>query len=187
AHAYEGKRLNYPNDAAVKSDGSVWFTDPPYGINAATQKEQPKNFVFRFDPRTGALKAVVDDFDMPNGLCFSPDETKLYIADSGKPRHIRVFDVQPDATLAGGTVFCEIDNGLPDGIRADTQGRLYSTAADGVQIFSPEGRLIAKILVPEAAANCCFGGPGGHTLFVTAQTSVYAIHLMSTGAPQSSL
>lgn len=186
AHAFEGKRLNSPNDAVVKSDGSVWFTDPPYGINAA-QKEQSRNFVFRFEPKTGGLKPVVDDFDMPNGLCFSPDEAKLYIADSGEPRHLRVFDVRSDGTLTGGGVFCEIDAGVPDGIRADTKGRVYSTAGDGVQIFAPDGRLIGKILVPEAAANCCFGGPGHHTLFITAQTSLYAIHLMSTGASQPTL
>lgn len=176
-----GKKFNSPNDAVVKTDGSVWFTDPDYGLGN-NPKEQPGNFVYRFDPKTRKATPVVKDFDKPNGLCFSPDEKKLYIADSGKPRHIRVFDVQKDGTLANGKVFCEIDKGGPDGIRCDSKGRIWSSAGDGVQIFAPDGSLIGKILTPETPANLCFGGPKGKTLFITARTSLYSIEVAVTGA-----
>jgi gluconolactonase len=181
AETFNGKKLNSPNDAIVKSDGSIWFTDPPYGLPGGKGKEQPLNFVFRLNPETKELKAVADDFDMPNGLCFSPDEKKLYIADSGKPVHIRVFDVNADGTLANGKVFCKIDKGLPDGIRCDSAGRIFSSAGEGVQIFSPDGALIGKILVPESPANLCFGGAGRKTLFMTARTSLYSIQLSVAG------
>ncbi len=177
---HDGKKLSSPNDAVVKSDGSIWFTDPPYGIKP-DQKEQAANHVFRFDPARKSLKAVVADFDRPNGLCFSPDEKKLYVADSGQPRHIRVFDVQPDGTLTGGSVFCKIDKGGPDGIRCDKEGRIFSSAGDGVQIFAPDGHLIGKILVPESPANLCFGGKNNQTLFITARTSLYSIPLSVKG------
>ena len=121
------------------------------------------------------MTKVADGFDQPNGLCFSPDESKLYIADSGKPHHIRVFDVKDENTLTGGDVFCVIDKGGPDGIRCDEQGNIWSSAGDGVHVFSPAGKLIARILVPETPANLCFGGPDGKTLFITAQTSLYSI------------
>ena len=173
---YDGKKFNSPNDVVVKSDGTLWFTDPDYGLGQ-NKKEQAGNFVFRFDPKSGQTTAVVKDFDMPNGLCFSPDETKLYIADSGKPHHIRVFDVQKDGTLANGKVFCVIDNGGPDGIRCDNQGRVWSSAGDGVHIFAPDGSLIGKILIPEPPANLCFGGKDGKTLFITARSSLYAIEI----------
>ena len=193
---YQGKRLNSPNDVVVKSDGTIWFTDPPYGLRNHMQgKELDGNYVFRFDPDSGELQPVVDDFDRPNGLCFSPDESKLYIADSGQPRHVRVFDVQADGTLSGGSVFCAVDTGVPDGIRCDVEGRLYSSAGDGIQIFAPSGGLIGKILVPrvpsrndaaqlapESPANLCFGGQDGKTLFITASTSLYAIQLGVSGA-----
>lgn len=181
AEAYAGKKLNSPNDLVMKSDGALYFTDPPYGVPKGEQAEQPKNFVFRLDPKTKELKPVAGDFDRPNGLCFSPDEKKLYIADSGKPRHIRVFDVNDDGTLANGKVFCAIDKGVPDGIRCDKAGRVFSSAADGVQIFSPQGALIGKIFVPETPANLCFGGPDKKTLFITARTSLYSIELASAG------
>ncbi|MGD0093728.1 MAG: SMP-30/gluconolactonase/LRE family protein [Planctomycetota bacterium] len=182
ADSYDGKKLNSPNDLVMKSDGMIYFTDPPYGVPKGEKREQPKNFVFRLDPKTKELKPIADDFDMPNGLCFSPDEKKLYIADSGQPRHIRVFDVKDDGTLANGKVFCAIDKGLPDGIRCDSAGRLFSTAGDGVQIFNTEGALIGKILVPETPANICFGGADRKTLYITARTSLYAIELASAGA-----
>ena len=178
---HDGKKFNSPNDVVVKSDGSVWFTDPSYGLPKGETKEQEGNYVFRFDPKTKATAIVAKDFDMPNGLCFSPDEKKLYIADSGKPHHIRAFDVQPDGTVAGGGVFCVIDNGVPDGIRCDAQGRIFSSAGDGVHIFSTDGKLIGKILVPETPANLCFGGADGKTLFITAQTSLYSIKLKNQG------
>ena len=179
---YDGKKFNSPNDAVVKSDGTVWFTDPPYGLPRGETKEQEGNFVFRFDPKSKATTILVKDFDRPNGLCFSPDEKRLYVADSGQPRHIRVFEVQADGTATGGKVFCQIDKGGPDGIRCDAGGRIFSSAADGVHIFAPDGKLIGKILVPESPANLCFGGNSGRTLFITARTSLYSIPLLVKGA-----
>ncbi len=177
--SYQGHKLNSPNDVIVKSDGSIWFTDPPYGIQP-NQAELPGNFVFRFEPKTKRLTAVLTNFNMPNGLCFSADESKLYVADSGAARHIRVFKCDPDNKLDAGKVFCAIDKGLPDGIRCDGEGRIWSTSDDGVQIFSPTGELIGKILVPEPPANLCFGGTNRDTLFITARTSLYSIKV----APQ---
>ena len=186
--SFEAKKLNSPNDVVVRSDGTVWFTDPEYGLKTdpATKKkvgkEQPGNFVYRHDPRTGRTTAVVRDFVQPNGLAFSPDEKKLYVADSGTPRHIRVFDVAANGTLTGGRVFCTIDKGGPDGIRVDQQGRVWSSAGDGVQIFAADGRRVGRILVPEAPANLCFGGADGKTLFMTARKSLYSIQVGVTGA-----
>jgi gluconolactonase len=179
---FDGKKLNSPNDAVVKSDGTVWFTDPPYGLPKGETKEQDGNYVYRFDPKTQTTTLAAKEFDMPNGLCFSPDEKKLYVADSGKPHHIRVFVVQPDGALTGGAVFCQIDTGGPDGIRCDAAGRIFSSAGDGIHIFGQDGKLIGKILVPEAPANLCFGGANGQTLFITARTSLYAIPLLVKGA-----
>lgn len=189
--SFDGKKLNSPNDVVVKSDGTVWFTDPEYGLrtNPETKKregkEQPGNYVYRHDPKTGRTTAVVKDFVQPNGLAFSPDEKRLYVADSGTPRHIRVFDVGADGSLSRGEVFCKIDKGGPDGIRVDRDGRVWSSAGDGVQIFAPDGGLIGKILVPEAPANLCFGGRDGKTLFITARKSLYSITVNITGASHS--
>jgi gluconolactonase len=175
------KQFNSPNDVAVKSDGTIWFTDPDYGLRG-----QPRDYdgcyVFRFDPKSKALTVLVKDFDKPNGIAFSPDEKRLYVADSGKPRHIRVFDVQQDGTVGNGRVFCEIDKGVPDGIRCDAAGRVWSSAGDGVHIFAPDGKLIGKILLPEAPANLCFGGADGKTLFITARKSLYSIPVRVKGA-----
>ncbi|MBI5775406.1 MAG: SMP-30/gluconolactonase/LRE family protein [Verrucomicrobia bacterium] len=187
ANRFDGKKFNSPNDVVVKSDGTVWFTDPDYGLPANPQtkqkegKEQAGNFVFRCDPKGGKITAVARDFDKPNGLAFSPDEKRLYIADSGAPKHIRVFDVQPDGTLAGGKVFCKIDKGAPDGIRCDAAGRVWSSAGDGVHVFAPDGSLIGKILVPESPANLCFGGKDLRTLFITARKSLYSIPVLAKG------
>jgi len=180
---FGGKRLNSPNDVVVKRDGSLWFTDPDYGLptdpttKQKTGKEQPGNYVYRFNPKTGWLNAEVKDFDKPNGLCFSPDEKRLYVADSGAPKHIRMFDVKPDGQLANGAVFVKIDKGAPDGIRCDTAGRVWSSAADGVHIYAPSGELIGKILVPESPANLAFGGSDLKTLYITARKSLYAIQV----------
>ena len=171
---FEGKNLNSPNDAVVKSDGSIWFTDPDYGLSGR-QKEQAGNYVYRLDPASKSLTPVVKDFDKPNGLCFSPDETKLYVADSGKPRHIRVFAVSKDGTVSGGNEFAKIDKGGPDGIRCDANGRVWSSSGDGAQIFAADGHLIARILLPEGAANLTFGGKDGKTLFLTARKSLYSV------------
>lgn len=185
---FEGRKFNSPNDAVVRSDGTIWFTDPEYGLktNPTTKqregKEQPGNFVYRHDPKSGKTTAVVRDFVQPNGLAFSPDEKKLYVADSGTPRHIRVFNVATDGTVTGGQVFCTIDKGGPDGIRVDRDGRVWSSTGDGVQIFAPDGTRIGRILVPESAANLCFGGADGKTLFITARKSLYSIQVSVTGA-----
>jgi gluconolactonase len=175
AERYDGKRLNSPNDAAVRSDGTIWFTDPPYGLEGRPS-EQPGNFVYRLDPKTKDLKVVVKDMKWPNGICFSPDEKRLYVANSdGRNALINVFDVKEDGTLGGGREFCRIDKGVPDGIRCDAAGRVWSSAGDGVHVFSTDGKLLGKIPVPESPANLCFGGEDGKTLFITARTSLYAV------------
>ncbi len=181
AEEFEGKKLNSPNDVVVKSDGSIWFTDPTYGISKE-QKELPGQYVYRLDPETKTLTALVKDFAQPNGLCFSPDEKLLYIADSDKLHHIRVFEVTWQGTLENGRVFCVVDKGVPDGIRCDKRGNIWSSAGDGAQIFSPDGKLITRIAVPESPANLCFGGDDGKTLFITARSSLYAIRSNVAGA-----
>lgn len=193
ADSYQGRRLNSPNDVIVRSDGTVWFTDPTYGILSdyegyQADPEQPTRNVYRLNPATGDLAVVVSDFLQPNGLTFSPDETKLYVADSGAShddtaaRHIRVFDIGDDGTLTSGRVFCNIDNGVPDGMRVDVNGNVWSSAADGVHCFAPDGTLIGKIKVPQTVANLTFGGPRRNRLFITATQSLYAIYLTTTGA-----
>jgi gluconolactonase len=178
---YEGKKLNSPNDVIVKSDRTIWFTDPDYGLGKSP-KEQEGNYVFRYDPRAKENRAVIKDFDKPNGLCFSPDETKLYVADSGKPHHLRAFDVAKDGSVSNGKVFCVIDKGGPDDIRCDSVGRIWSSSGDGIQIFGPNGALIGKLLVPETPANLCFGGSDGKTLFITARKSLYSVSTLATAA-----
>jgi gluconolactonase len=188
--AFEGRKFNSPNDVVVRSDGTVWFTDPEYGLKRDPEtrkvvgREQAGNYVYRFDPKTGRVTAVVKDFVQPNGLAFSPDERLLYVADSGapKPAPIRVFGVQADGTLDAGRVFCAPDNGAPDGIRVDRDGRVWSSSGDGVQIFGPDGKRVGRILLPESAANLCFGGPEGKTLFMTARTSLYSVPVLVAGA-----
>jgi len=180
AETFNGNRLNSPNDVVVKSDGSIWFTDPPYGIEPE-QIEQPHNYLFRLDA-DGRLTPAADDFDRPNGLCFSPDETRLYVADSSARHHIRVFDVDEDNILHGSNVLATIDPGVPDGMRVDMAGRIFTTAGDGIWVISPHGILLGKILLPQTPANCAFGGPGRRTLYVTARQSVYAIELATSGA-----
>lgn len=172
--SFEGKKLNSPNDVVMTADGAIWFTDPDYGL-AGRPKEQPGNYVYRF--AGGKIEAVVKDFDKPNGLCFSPDESKLYVADSGAPRHIRVFPVSKGG-VGTGTVFAKIDKGGPDGIRCDQAGRVWSSSGDGAQIFGSDGKLIARIVLPEAAANLAFGGKDGKTLFLTARKSLYKVETM---------
>jgi gluconolactonase len=192
ADRFEGKPLNSPNDVVVKSDGSIWFTDPTYGILSdyegyRADPEQDARNVFRIDPETGAIDCVAGDFRQPNGLAFSPDESLLYVADSAAshdpslPRVIRVFDVE-GARLTNSRIFCEIDSGIPDGIRTDVFGNLWSSAADGVHCFAPDGTLIGKVLVPETVANLCFGGPKRNHLFIAATTSIYRVILATNGA-----
>ena len=188
ADGFNGKPLNSPNDVVVKSDGSIWFTDPHYGIltdyeGHKSAQELPCQ-VYRVDV-SGAMSVVADDFHCPNGLAFSPDEAWLYIADTGRmfhsdPQHIRVFDVVGNG-LKGGAVFHKVAAGCADGIRTDTDGNLWSSAADGVHCIAPGGHLMGKILVPEVVSNICFGGRGKHQLFITATTSLYAISLNRNG------
>ena len=195
ADSYQGKRLNSPNDVVVKSDGSIWFTDPHYGIMTdyegyRSEQELPCH-VYRVDPEGGAPEVVADDFAGPNGLCFSPDESRLYVADTGKmfdasaERHIRVFDLEDDGRrLSGGAVFHVVDSGCADGFRADEDGNIWTSAGDGVHCLSPEGELLGKVRIPEVVANVTFGGrPGARNrLFICASTSVYAVHLNRRGA-----
>ena len=188
ADRYRGKRLNSPNDLVVKSDGTIWFTDPPYGIltdreGHESESELGANHVFRLDPKSGDLSIVSDEMDRPNGICFSPDESLLYVADTGEPRDIRVFDVIDGDGLANNRVFATVRPGVADGFRVDTEGNLFTSAWDGVQVYSPGGELLGKILVPEdRTANCAFGGPDKSRLFITADKSLYSIPLNVTGA-----
>jgi len=184
ASHYQGKRLNSPNDVAVKRDGSIWFTDPPYGINTDYEggKQTPELAanVYRLDP-DGTLTIVADDFDGPNGLCFSPDERVLYISETGRqfaphPRqHIRAYDVA-GSRLKNGRVFHEISPGNADGIKCDTGGNLWSSAADGVHCLTPDGELLGKILVPGVVANLTFGGRNLSRLFICAGQTLYGIY-----------
>ncbi|EPX85678.1 SMP-30/gluconolactonase/LRE family protein [Salipiger mucosus] len=191
ADSHEGRRLNSPNDVVVSSDGAVWFTDPTYGIISnfegyRSTPEQSAHHVFRLSPE-GELRAVVSDFTQPNGLCFSPDERRLYIAESGSshddsvPSVIRQFDVE-GGRLTDAGVFATIDRGLPDGMRCDVMGNLWSSAADGVHCFAPDGTLLGKILVPQVVSNLCFGGPDGQRMFITATRAVYRVFVDVKGA-----
>jgi len=179
---HDAKKFNSPNDVVVKSDGTFWFTDPPYGLPKGEKKEQEGNYVYRYDPATKKAAVVVKDFDMPNGLCFSPGEKKLYIADSGRPHHIRVFDVEQGGTLGSGKVFAVIDQGGPDGIRCDADGRIWSSSGAGVDVFAPDGTLLFKINTPKSGANVCFGGADGQTVFITARDGLYAVQTKVKGA-----
>lgn len=193
ADGFEGKRLNSPNDVIVKSDGSVWFTDPHYGIMTdyegyRAEQELPCN-VYRVDPENGAITAVVTDMVCPNGLAFSPDETTLYVADTGAmfdagaEKNMRCYDVDGQ-TVQNGRHFHTIDPGASDGFRVDTDGNIWSSAADGVHCISASGTLRGKIKVPELVSNLCFGGRAKHQLFITATTSVYSVILNRIGVQQ---
>jgi len=183
ADRFQGKRLNSPNDVVVKSDGSIYFTDPPYGIKPEEQ-EQPIQGVYRLSPDGEELTVVADDFFRPNGLAFSQDEKKLYIDDSSKRRHIRVFDVRPDGTLTKGSIFYDMnvkEPGSPDGMKVDELGHVYCTGARGIWVFNAEGLHLGTILTPEQPANCAWGDKDKRTLYVTARTSVYRIRVNIPG------
>ena len=188
---FEGKRFNSPNDVVVKSDGSIWFTDPHYGIMSnyegyKSEQELSCN-VYRLNPESGKLDVMASDFGCPNGLAFNSDESRLYVSDTGlvteesPPTHIRMFDVAADGSLSGGNIFHEINPGLSDGFRLDTDDNIWSSAADGVHCISKEGELLGKVLVPELVSNVCFCGRSKHQLFITASTSVYCISLNRQG------
>ncbi len=193
---FQGKPLNAPNDVVVASDGGIWFTDPGYGIDGpyeghAAPCELSRN-VYRLDPGTGEAQVVADDFARPNGVCFSPDEQRLYVVDTGishgGPSHVRVFDVQ-GGHLRNGRIFADdFAPGMTDGIRADNHGNIWAAmgwgdpSEDGVRCYAPDGTLIGKIHLPEVCANLCFGGRKKDRLFMCASTSVYALHLNAEGA-----
>ncbi|MBK7532887.1 SMP-30/gluconolactonase/LRE family protein [Piscinibacter sp.] len=193
----EGKRLNSPNDVVVKSDGSLWFTDPSYGIDSdyegdAATSEIGARRVYRFDEASGKTTVVANDFVQPNGLAFSPDESLLYIVDTGAthqadgPHHVRRFKVGTNGTLSGGEVFATCPVGLYDGLRVDVHGNLWLSAGDGVHCHAPDGTLLGKILIPETVANVCFGGAKLNRLFICGTTSLYAVYLNTRGArPQA--
>jgi len=177
---YRGGRFNSPNDVVVKSDGTIWFTDPPYGILSNSEgfkrdSEIGANYVYRLDPESGEVTIAADQFDRPNGLTFSPDESILYIADTGEPRNIRMMDVGDDGSLSNLRFFAAPEPPASDGLRVDQFGNIWTSAGDGVQVFSSEGVLLGRIPVPEKTANCEFGGENGTTLFITASTSLYSI------------
>jgi gluconolactonase len=201
ADKYNGKKLNSPNDAVVASDGSIWFTDPVYGIGGNYEgikaaPEQEKHNVYRVDPKSGNIKVIVDDFVEPNGITFSPDEKKLYVIDTGftdgpdNPSHIRVFDVDVGAgKVSNDKVFAEMPKpSITDGMRADTDGRIWCSVGwgdpneDGVRCYTPGGELLGKIHIPETVANLCFGGTFRNRLYICGSTSLYACYTSVQGA-----
>lgn len=192
ADSYAGKRLNSPNDIVVRSDDTVWFTDPDYGIlSDYTGNKAPSELgrccVFRLDPRSGQLSIATDELEKPNGLAFSRDERILYVADSGAthrpggPHEIVAFDVSDDGSLGNRRTFAVIEPGVPDGFRIDVDGNIWTSAADGVHCIAPDGETIGKIAIPEIVTNLTFGGPKRNRLFITAASSLYSIYVGTRG------
>ena len=183
AERYQGRRLNSPNDVVVRSDGSVYFTDPAYGLtNLTAWKELPFNGVYRLAP-DGELVLLVDDFDGPNGLAFSPDETVLYVNDSARS-HIRAFDVSQEGSLSNGRVLIDMrssEAGVPDGMKVDQQGNIYCTGPSGFWVIAPNGKCLGRIVLPELPANFAWGDPDWRTLHITARSSVYRLRLTVPG------
>src|SRR5262249_49676257 len=190
---WAGLRFNSPNDVVVKRDGTIWFTDPSYGFLQGF-KGAPLigDYVYRYDPRSGRLTVVADSFDKPNGLAFSPDESVLYIGDSGaiqepnsydvrRPHHVIAYDVKDGHRLVGGRLLTVTTPGFPDGIKVDSAGRVYVSALSGVQVFNPEGDLIGEIRLP-GAVNFTFGGPEGNILYVSTDIAIWAAILGATGS-----
>jgi gluconolactonase len=175
---HEGKKFSSPNDLVIKSDGAIYFTDPHYGLPKGQPKETEGNFVYRLSPDRKTTTIVSKEFDMPNGVAFSPDEKKLYIADSGKGKRVVAFPVKEDGSL--GEALYSMTGGA-DGIRCDEKGNLYTSAGDGVRIYDPTGKQLALIAFPEVPANCAFGGDDFKTLFVTARTGLYSVPLLVAG------
>jgi len=193
ADRFEGRRLNAPNDVVVRSDGTIWFTDPTFGIEALyegakAEPEQAACNVFRLDPSSNVLSVATAGLRRPNGLAFSPDERFLYVADSGFnarpdwPHEIRRFAVAADGDLADETMFAVVTPPIPDGIRVDAAGNVWSSAGDGVHCYAPDGALIGKIRVPEKVGNLTFGGRDRNRLFICGHTSIYSIFLNTEGA-----
>lgn len=203
---FRGARLNSPNDVVQKSDGTIWFTDPAYGIKRPTEghageEEYGDRYVFRFDPADRSLQPVVIDVEAPNGLAFSPDESILYVSDSSidppdrdnpnpaRPggNSIHAYDVFEGRHAKNGRPLVEVSPGLPDGFRVDTDGNLWSSSLTGIQVFTPDGEKLGEIPVPEKVANCCFGGDDGRTLYICATTSIYRIRTAATDARTAQL
>jgi sugar lactone lactonase YvrE len=188
ASHYEGKRLNSPNDVIVKSDGSIYFSDPPYGLSAEFGElgERELDFcgVYRLSPDGKTLTLLIDDFSIPNGLVFSPDETLLYIDDTERS-HIRVFDLKQNGTIANDRIFAEVSGEelAPDGMKVDSEGNLYSTGPGGIWVFNPEGEQLGTIPIPELPANLGWGDSDWKTLYLTAVTSLYRVRLNIPGIP----
>ena len=192
ASHFEGKRFNSPNDVVVKSDGSIWFSDPSYGIDSdyegdAAPSEIGAQRVYRVDAASGAVSVVASDFVQPNGLAFSPDESLLYIVDTGAthrldgPHHLRRFSVGVNGALTGGEVFATCPIGLYDGLRVDVHGNLWLSAGDGVHCHAPDGALLGKVLIPESVSNLCFGGAKRNRMFICGTTSLYSVYLNTRG------
>ncbi len=192
ADRYRGGRLTSPNDIVVKSDGTVWFTDPDYGalhpeLGHGKGPEQDRNRLYRYDPETGVLTSPCEEFDKPNGIAFSPDESVLYVGDTGRTHgefrahRVMAFDVS-GAEVSNPRVFADIDPWVPDGMRTDVNGNLFVSAGDGIQCFNPSGEMIGKIHTPEVAANLSFGMSDRQTLFIAATSSVWSIELNTAGA-----
>jgi len=183
AERYDGRRLNSPNDVVVRSDGTIYFTDPPYGLgDAGAWREIPFNGVYRITP-DGELVLLVDDFDRPNGLAFSPDEAILYVNDTAR-RHIRAFDVSAEGDISKGSVFIEMqspEDGAPDGMKVDQGGNVYCTGPGGIWIMDPDGKHVGSIVFPELPANLAWGDPDWRTLYITARTSIYRLRLDTPG------
>ena len=190
---FEGKRFNAPNDAVVHPDGHIWFTDPGYGILSdyeghKAEFELPTS-VYRLNPDTGEAVVVTDEIERPNGICFSPDYTKLYVADTGPPKNIVTYDVANGERLANKQVFADMAPGAADGLRCDTDGNLWAGTGwvgegyDGVHIFAPDGTLIGKIHLPEICANICFGGVKRNRLFMAGSQSLYSVYVNAQGVP----
>lgn len=189
---FEGQKLNSPNDVIVKSDGTIWFTDPLYGLIQPQEgyggtQEQAGCYLYRFDPVNLDIDAVVTDMEQPNGLAFSPDEQTLYVSDTSASHdenglhHIRAYDVIDNSSTANGRVFTVIEPGLPDGFRLDQNGWIFTSSKDSVQVLTPDGELLGKILVPETIGNLTFGGTNNSRLFIAASSSLYAITLNTQG------
>jgi gluconolactonase len=173
--------FNSPNDVVVRSDGTIWFTDPSYGwLQGFRPRPLLRDAVWRFDPRSGSVLTASESFDKPNGLCFSPDERTLYVADNGAPHHVKAFDVLEHGRLDGERVVHVASPLHPDGLKTDREGRIYATHADGIQVIEPDGSLAGEIEIP-GAVNLCFGGPDLDVLFITADTAIYAAHIQAKG------
>ncbi len=189
---WEGGRFNSPNDVVVASDGTIWFTDPPYGILESGREGHPGEqeyggcYVFRLDERTGEVRPVVTELERPNGIAFSPDESVLYVSDTSETTPaIHAYDVDvARGEVSGGRVFATVEPPASDGFRVDVEGRVWTSSGDSVQVLAPDGALLLRVPVPEVVANVCFGGEDGHDLYVTATTSLYRIRTATTAAPR---